>query len=308
MLADDLFSGAGGWELGARNLGIEFTGYEINPAACATRIAAGMKTVKGDVRDSNPVESDAEILLASPPCQTFSIAGKGTGRLDTKKIVAAIEDWQIECGDLDESTALMMEPLRWILLRAADDRPYRYIAMEQVPGVLPIWWAYECVLRTLGYSVEVANVNSELHGVPQTRKRAFLVAALEHDAWLPEEGVRPAVMADVLPYNDGRVQESQYLGGSSADPDRERPIRRLDQPAFTVTTKTWRWMFPDGTWKRCSNKDMAVLQTFPSHPWRGLADEQRAQIGNAVPPVLAEAVLSTLMKLNKADQEVACPR
>jgi len=45
-----------------------------------------------------------------------------------------------------------------------------------VPAVLPIWEKCAEVLRSIGYTVATGNLASEQYGVPQTRKRAILVA------------------------------------------------------------------------------------------------------------------------------------
>jgi site-specific DNA-cytosine methylase len=39
----DLFAGCGGWDVGARALGVEPLGIELDHAACETRRAAGDK-------------------------------------------------------------------------------------------------------------------------------------------------------------------------------------------------------------------------------------------------------------------------
>ena len=49
MLADDLFAGAGGWDLAAAKLGIHARGVENMKEARATRDAAGLTTIHDDV-------------------------------------------------------------------------------------------------------------------------------------------------------------------------------------------------------------------------------------------------------------------
>jgi DNA (cytosine-5)-methyltransferase 1 len=61
---------------------------------------------------------------------------------------------------------------------AAELRP-RWIALEQVPPVLPIWQYMADRLRGLGYRPWTGILSAEEYGVPQTRKRAILVASLD---------------------------------------------------------------------------------------------------------------------------------
>jgi hypothetical protein len=85
----DLFAGPGGWDLAASTLGVDVTGVELDGAACATRHAAGLKTVQGDVAELAPgAFGPVEMLIASPPCPTFSSAGKGSGRGDMSLILS----------------------------------------------------------------------------------------------------------------------------------------------------------------------------------------------------------------------------
>ena len=81
-LAVDLFAGAGGWEIALRSAGVEVVGIEIDPIAVQTQHAAGRNgiIVCGDVRDFQPDDYPATILVASPPCQTYSMAGRGAGQ------------------------------------------------------------------------------------------------------------------------------------------------------------------------------------------------------------------------------------
>ena len=71
----------------------------------------------------------------------------------------------------DERSALTLVPMHYI------ERFFpTYVAMEQVPAVLPIWEAYAELMREMGYSVWTGYLHAEQYGVPQTRKRAYLIA------------------------------------------------------------------------------------------------------------------------------------
>lgn len=190
ITALDLFAGTG-WGVAARWLGIREMGVEIMPEACATREANGMATIFHDVwegLEGNLYVPEYQMLIASPPCQTFSLAGKGSGRKALDDVMEAIELHAYkdparlrEFGEKhDDRTALVLTPLSYI----HRDRP-QYVALEQVPTVLPVWEACAEVMREWGYSVWVGNLQAEQYGVPQTRKRAILMARLDGEVQPP---------------------------------------------------------------------------------------------------------------------------
>ncbi|MFI9772188.1 DNA cytosine methyltransferase [Streptomyces sp. NPDC052415] len=189
----DLFGGPGGWDVAAQKLGLPVTGIELDHSACETRRAAGLDTVEGDVRAYHPDDfPTATDLIGSPPCQPYSIGGKGAGRraletvLHFATLLAARKDIRRGLATLDdERTGLVLEPLRWVLAALDGGRPYRTVMLEQVPTVLPVWEAMAVILRNEGYTVVTGRLNSEEYGVPQTRARAVLVARRGDEATLP---------------------------------------------------------------------------------------------------------------------------
>lgn len=316
----DLFAGPGGLDVGAAWLGVSTIGIELDANACATRAAAGLDTVQGDVRGYGPEDfPDATVLTGGPPCQTFTVAGTGSGRRSLEGIVECIArmadsvDANIEDGEFaDERTRLVLEPMRWALSAMRSGRPYEAIVLEQVPAVLPIWEAFGSFLAQHGYGVDHGILRTEEFGVPQTRRRAILIARLDADiVTLPEpthqvfrkgsrveagRGLQPWVpMSSALRRGSTFTVVSNY--GSGGNP-RNRGLRHSDEPAATVTGKVMRnrIRMAGGGWSRLSYEEAGALQTFPhDFPWRGSDIGQ--QIGNAIPPRLAVHVLARALSV-----------
>jgi DNA (cytosine-5)-methyltransferase 1 len=304
----DLFAGPGGMDVAAKALGVESVGFEWDEGALATRLAAGLATVPGDVRDHGPADvADSDVLAGGPPCQGFSVTGKGEGRrilpaLQRRaKAMAARQAPSAE--DLDERSSLVLEPLRWILEAKDAGRPYRAVVLEQVPQALPVWQTYAEILRAEGYAVTCGTLRTEQYGVPQTRRRAVLLARRDGDVALPAPLCRPYRQG--VHVHDGDPSLAPYMTMGAALPDRgpftvvsnygtggdpkRRGRRTQDEPAFTITGKISRVRLvgPDGeelprfTWAEAGR-----LQDFPmDHPWSGRDISQ--QIGNACPVGLA---------------------
>jgi DNA (cytosine-5)-methyltransferase 1 len=322
--AIDLFAGCGGASLGLGRAGYEVLGVEFDRHAHATHEAAGMECILADVRNINPaIFHGADHLHASPPCQTFSAAGKGTGRDSVTALAAAVKDVlngaqpaDLDIDVADERTLLTLEPARWIAaLQPAT------VSLEQVRGVLPIWEAYAEGLRYLGYSAWAELIHAEQYGIPQNRIRAWLGARRDGIEARPptpthsryhnrtpdrlDPGVAKWVsMAEALDAGDW----THFAPAGVSQTSHPASPRRLDAaPAPTITGVGNGYVYheqrqvfgqpisgPQGARKLTTTEALA-LQGFPtSWPLQGTRTAQFKQIGNAVPPHIARVVAEAL--------------
>lgn len=315
-----MFAGPGGLDVAAHWLGVPVVGVEWDEDAWETRDKARLATKKGDVRAFGPEKfENCNVLAGGPPCQTYTVAGTGAGRRALDQVLAYVkrmsagEDVRPSLDELDdERTGLVLEPLRWALEAAKRGRPYDAIILEQVPAVLPVWEAYKEALATVGYKADCGVLCTEQYGVPQTRRRAILIARRDYMPTLPkathrryrkgkksdegEEHLLPwRTMADALGTTEPFEVISNY--GTGGDP-KARGRRKSTEPAATVTGKVSRnRVVSSAGIRRFRSEEAGLLQTFPrDYPWRGKDISQ--QIGNAIPPRLAVHVLAAALGIS----------
>jgi DNA (cytosine-5)-methyltransferase 1 len=151
----------------------------------------------------------------------------------------------------DERTGLVLQPLWWVIERSKrpGSKPFEAVILEQVPAVMPVWKRCAEVLTSLGYRTGTQMMHTEAFGVPQTRRRAVLMARLDPTALLNGVELPTRGLPDVpetheyyqsggrltLPPKDTWVSMEKALEKARAiaqnlELELELPVR----PAFTV--------------------------------------------------------------------------
>lgn len=261
----DLFCGMGGWGVGH--------GYDIDPWAVAVHPDAE----RVDVRRLPPITEGG--IVASPPCQDYSMLGSGKGRAMLHRIVAAVADVTPTTVPAVASTGARLT------LELARHRP-DWLCAEQVPEALPVLEAIARLLRSEGYYVWAGCRSAEQFSAPQRRNRALLVASrtplaplrATHGQW-PSTTPRPArTMSDAL---------------SPLGPPWDGPGWWRTRPSPTVTTKNYLHPLRSGQPRTpITVAEAAALQELPVP--HVPTSHARRLIGNSIPPSLSRSLIATV--------------
>lgn len=156
----DLFAGAGGLSVGLKMAGWDVkVAVEYDATAIAThrRNMPEVLHVCDDIReiDFREYSGKIDLVAGGPPCQPFSVSGKQLGNLDVRDMVPEFVRVVREI----RPRAFMMENVQG--LTTSRFMPYLEARIEE--------------LRSLGYDVHWQVLNAADYGVPQNRRRLFVV-------------------------------------------------------------------------------------------------------------------------------------
>lgn len=339
MKTISLFSGCGGMDFGAQAAGAHIVfANDIGADACRTlsRCFPDAQVVPGDVRDITDFPS-ADLVIGGYPCQSFSMGGNRDPARDHRTLL--YQEFA-RCLGIVRPRFFVAENVSGLKkLRNGQFLEEQVQAFRTIPGV--------------GYRVSAHIVNAQDFGVPQTRKRVFLVGVRDdlglayrfpaptHGDPRKSKGLLPftshgEAIRDLPLWPQGEFYErphdpeghwSWYYMSRNRKADWDSPSYTIVanwrhvtlHPASSVMKLTWsnladnwkqRWDFAneyehlasDPTRpvlevpRRLSWRECARIQTFPSHfePC-GDTESKFEQIGNAVPPTLALALLDPLI-------------
>lgn len=303
----DLFAGAGGISLGFEKADFNvLCAVEIVDVAAEThrRNFPNSEVYCGDIGEFKPNEfvssAEVDIVIGGPPCQGFSVAGK---------------------RDPNDPRNRLFEQF----VRVVGETQPDYFVMENVPGILTMSQGKvkDAILEAfaeVGYpDVSVAVLEAANYGVPQIRSRAIFIGnrhglpnpfpapILSQDKYVAIEsaiGDLPA-WERVPELNHEWTNHSKKFteriskvkpGGSLYETFADAYKRQYrGVPSMTVKENHGgTHIHPD--FDRCiSAREMARLQSFPdSFFFTGGMKKAMWQIGNAVPPKLAESIALAL--------------
>ena len=324
----DIFAGIGGLSHGWRSAGHDVVAAVERNHFCAATYEAnfpnarvfGVAGTDGDITHIDPREIkrlEPEVIVGGPPCQAFSTMGKN--------------------DPADPRRSLVNE----FVQLAIGARP-KLVVMENVPGILhdrhiSILRHARDALDAAKYRTEVWTLDAADYGVPQTRRRVFLVARMGKGPLAVPTTMRRVTVAEAiqdLPADSVEspwpLRPSAYARGleATAQPltahtfTRHRPatVHRLRDLEFGESDELtgMRRLHPQGTSRtlRASSRTRTACRPVHPHEPRVITPREAARlsgfpdgfslseniaqavadIGNAVPPPLSEAVARSLVE------------
>ena len=292
----DLFSGCGGMSLGFQNAGFNVIAAYDNwqPAIDIYRKNFKHPIIKKDLSEEDGVIPEIaalapSMIIGGPPCQDFSIAGN--------------RNFEGRRANLTLSYGKIIDSIR-----------PSWFVMENVYNIekSPVFEKVISIFKQAGYGITKHIWDASYMGVPQMRKRYFVIGHLGAkedfllDDILDSLSEKPTTLKDYL---GGRIDfEYYYMHPRSY---KRRAIFSVNEPSSTIRgvnrpmPETYVAHPADKTTdfskvKNLSSKERSYIQTFPEEfVFCGSKAEIEQAIGNAVPVKMAEHIATVIMKRMK---------
>lgn len=324
MLGIDLFASAGGLTLGLKAAGLKtICAVELEPYRIASFRGHSPEAtpITGDIRAANfsSYKGKVHVVYGGPPCQPFSSGGHRRAAADKRDMIPEF----IRVVREVRPPAFLMENVPGLVV--GDRRKYLANVIDQ--------------LEDLDYVVQGQVLYAADYGVPQKRRRLFLVG-MRHVAFKfptpthgPQGNLPYVAIRDVLPPHqigepnlskvfyakNPDLRPSPFDGhlfnGGGRPIDRSKPCHTILASAGGNKThffddqelvsdyhqhliaggKPRSGHLPGG--RRLTVLESAIIQTFPPDTgFCGPRSSQYRQVGDAVPPRLAEVLGRALLE------------
>lgn len=320
------FCGAGGLGLGLKAAGFTCVwAADANAYARASFAAAFGIEPAGEVTGEEPLPDGLDLLAGGPPCQPFSSAGLGQGQWDPRDGFPLF----LRLVSRAQPRAILLENVKGLL--SPKHRPYFEAVLARPEVLLDLGRGgvagdkASSRAKSLLYKLTPPDVPADTVSAAAEQKGSEHCAriALEVKGGrfrrdvAPLDGPGPTVAASWA--KDPPCVVGRNLGAGDG------PGAHLDDVAPTVPAKvggqsglalmdgasTREWVGAEGTTepgrvhrrpdivvRRLATTEVARLQAFPDgYPFQGPTTQIYRQIGNAVPPPLAEAVGRAIVRV-----------
>lgn len=265
----DLFSGIGGFHYGLTQVGGECVlACDIDPIARKTYELNYGLVPKGDIYEIKSDEiPNFDVLCAGFPCQAFSVIGNRKGFEDPRGL-------------------LIFEVFRIL----KDKKPKAFI-LENVKGLLTqnrgnTFNGIVNGLNECGYNVYHKILEAKDYGLPQIRKRLFMVGLrkdLKVDFHFPEPIGCQIFLGDIL--------------HGKTDRDYAFTIRVGGRNSGISNKYNWDSYYVDGKIHVLTPRECLFLQGFPADfSLAGNKEQQYRQVGNSVPTTVIREIGKALIK------------
>lgn len=320
----DLFAGAGGMSLGFDKAGFENVlaveydecfaeTYEFNFPDHNLKVE-DIKNISNDEIKKIIGNNKIDVIIGGPPCQGFSIAGRiGRNFID------------------DERNQLFKEFVRFVNVIKPKIFVMENVAALKTHNKGKTIEEIVNEFKNVGYTVKYDVLNAVNYGVPQQRRRIFIIGTLNENNKFefPKKTNKYITIKEALkglpelksgetsniPNHNAMHHSKQMLekmsyvkdGGDRNDiPEELRPksgdirkyIRYNSKEPSICITGDMRKVFHFNQNRALTGRELARIQTFPDNfIFKGNAGKVQQQIGNAVPPKLAFQIANSVKEV-----------
>jgi DNA (cytosine-5)-methyltransferase 1 len=334
-----LFSGAGGLDLGFMQSGFTpILALDKEDAACLTymRNHPSVRVLKQDLSSipkgyileriaELPVAAKPVGVIGGPPCQAFSFSNRNGAEDDPR-------------ADLPHNYARILKEL-------AKTFDLDFFLFENVLGLkqekhAELFKTFKRLFASAGFTVFEGELDAQDFGVPQVRKRLFVIGFNDKkypniEFFFPESDgapirtvrntienlAKPAFFErganpEELPVHPNHwcmnPRSKKFFNGYLKEGDiKGRPFRVLkwDKPSWTVAYGHREVHIHPGGRRRLSVYEAMLLQGFPPdyRLWGTLSDQIRL-VSDAVPPPVAKALSASIREVIEHGEQITQPR